>query len=46
MGPPRSGSLSLMTFLPGLTQPALPTMVVWDMAMTAYNFGHGHPMAP
>jgi acetoin utilization protein AcuC len=21
-------------------------MVVWDMAMTAYNFGHGHPMAP
>lgn len=43
---PGSGSLSLMTFLPGLTQPALPTMVVWDMAMTAYNFGHGHPMAP
>ncbi|WP_427172375.1 acetoin utilization protein AcuC [Arthrobacter sp. 92] len=35
-----------MTFLPGLDQPALPTTVVWDMAMTAYNFGHGHPMAP
>ncbi|MBP1134921.1 acetoin utilization protein AcuC [Arthrobacter sp. PvP023] len=35
-----------MTFLPGLAQSALPTMVVWDMAMTAYNFGHGHPMAP
>ena len=35
-----------MTFLPGLAQPALPTTVVWDMAMTAYNFGHGHPMAP
>jgi acetoin utilization protein AcuC len=35
-----------MTFLPGLSQLALPTMVVWDMAMTAYNFGHGHPMAP
>ena len=46
MGLPGSGSLSLMTFLPGLAQPALPTMVVWDMAMTAYNFGHGHPMAP
>ncbi|MDR6508917.1 acetoin utilization protein AcuC [Arthrobacter oryzae] len=35
-----------MTFLPGLAQPALPTTVVWDMAMTAYNFGYGHPMAP
>ncbi|XAS66799.1 acetoin utilization protein AcuC [Micrococcaceae bacterium Sec5.7] len=35
-----------MTFLPGLSQPALPTTVVWDSAMTAYNFGHGHPMAP
>lgn len=35
-----------MTFLPGLVQTALPTTVVWDSAMTAYNFGHGHPMAP
>ena len=41
-----SGSLSLMTFLPGLSQPAPPTMVVWNSAMTAYNFGPGHPMAP
>jgi acetoin utilization protein AcuC len=24
----------------------LPTTVVWDPAMTAYNFGFGHPMAP
>ncbi|SFT49171.1 acetoin utilization protein AcuC [Arthrobacter sp. ov118] len=35
-----------MTFLPGLTQTALPTTVVWSPAMTAYNFGPGHPMAP
>ena len=35
-----------MTFLPGLAQTALPTTVVWAPAMTAYNFGHGHPMAP
>ncbi|MCX6498862.1 MAG: acetoin utilization protein AcuC [Arthrobacter sp.] len=35
-----------MTFLPGLAQTALPTTVVWDPAMTAYNFGHNHPMAP
>lgn len=35
-----------MTFLPGLAQAALPTTVVWDSAMTAYNFGHSHPMAP
>ncbi|KRE47694.1 acetoin utilization protein AcuC [Arthrobacter sp. Soil736] len=35
-----------MTFLPGLSLPALPTTVVWDAAMTAYNFGPGHPMAP
>jgi acetoin utilization protein AcuC len=35
-----------MTFLPGLSQPAPPTMVVWNSAMTAYNFGPGHPMAP
>ncbi|MCU1510723.1 MAG: acetoin utilization protein AcuC, partial [Arthrobacter sp.] len=35
-----------MTYLPGLTRTALPTTVVWDPAMTAYNFGHGHPMAP
>ena len=35
-----------MTFLPGLAQTALPTTVVWDSAMTAYNFGHSHPMAP
>ncbi|MDQ0755261.1 acetoin utilization protein AcuC [Arthrobacter sp. B3I4] len=35
-----------MTFLPGLVQTALPTTVVWDPAMTAYNFGHSHPMAP
>ncbi|HET8879634.1 MAG TPA: acetoin utilization protein AcuC [Arthrobacter sp.] len=35
-----------MTFLPGLAQAALPTTVVWDSAMKAYNFGHSHPMAP
>ena len=35
-----------MTFLPGLVQTALPTTVVWAPAMTAYNFGHSHPMAP
>lgn len=35
-----------MTFLPGLSQAALPTTVVWAPAMTAYNFGHSHPMAP
>jgi acetoin utilization deacetylase AcuC-like enzyme len=35
-----------MTFQPGLSLPALPTTVVWDAAMTAYNFGPGHPMAP
>src|SRR5512134_1738872 len=35
-----------MTYLPGLAKAALPTTVVWDPAMTAYNFGHGHPMAP
>jgi len=35
-----------MTFVPGLAQTALPTTVVWDPAMTAYNFGHSHPMAP
>ncbi|MET1063603.1 MAG: acetoin utilization protein AcuC [Arthrobacter sp.] len=35
-----------MTYLPGLAQAALPTTVVWDPAMTAYNFGHSHPMAP
>lgn len=36
----------MMTFLPGLSLPALPTTVVWDSAMTSYNFGLGHPMAP
>jgi acetoin utilization protein AcuC len=35
-----------MTFLQGLAQTALPTTVVWAPAMTAYNFGHSHPMAP
>ncbi len=35
-----------MTFLPGLAQTAPPTTVVWAPAMTAYNFGHSHPMAP
>ncbi|WP_255771318.1 acetoin utilization protein AcuC [Pseudarthrobacter sulfonivorans] len=35
-----------MTYLPGLSQPAPPTMVVWSSAMTAYDFGPGHPMAP
>jgi acetoin utilization protein AcuC len=35
-----------MTYLPGPAQTALPTTVVWDPAMTAYNFGHSHPMAP
>ncbi|MDQ0677118.1 acetoin utilization protein AcuC [Arthrobacter pascens] len=35
-----------MTYLPGLSQPAPPTTVVWNSSMTAYNFGLGHPMAP
>jgi acetoin utilization protein AcuC len=35
-----------MTYLPGLSQPAPPTTVVWNSSMTAYNFGPGHPMAP
>ncbi|WP_457963475.1 acetoin utilization protein AcuC [Arthrobacter sp. D1-29] len=35
-----------MTFLPGLSQPAPPTTVVWNSSMTDYNFGPGHPMAP
>ncbi|MGY2745140.1 acetoin utilization protein AcuC [Pseudarthrobacter sp. O4] len=35
-----------MTYLPGLAPTALPTTVVWDPDMTAYNFGHSHPMAP
>src|SRR6476660_3483597 len=35
-----------MTYLPGLRQPAPPTMVAWSRDMTAYNFGPGHPMAP
>jgi acetoin utilization protein AcuC len=35
-----------MTYLPGLARTALPTTVVWDPDMTAYNFGHAHPMAP
>jgi acetoin utilization protein AcuC len=35
-----------MTYLPGLARTALPTTVVWHPDMTAYNFGHGHPMAP
>ncbi|WP_307423640.1 acetoin utilization protein AcuC [Pseudarthrobacter defluvii] len=35
-----------MTYLPGLSQPAPPTMVAWSLDMTAYNFGPGHPMAP
>ncbi|WP_133830611.1 acetoin utilization protein AcuC [Arthrobacter sp. AG258] len=35
-----------MTYLPGLSQPAPPTMVAWSPDMTAYNFGPGHPMAP
>ncbi|MFP3580728.1 acetoin utilization protein AcuC [Arthrobacter sp. SIMBA_036] len=29
-----------------ITRSALPTTVVWDPAMTAYDFGPGHPMAP
>jgi acetoin utilization protein AcuC len=36
----------LMTYLPGLSQPAPPTVVAWSSDMTAYNFGPGHPMAP
>ncbi|HET7782049.1 MULTISPECIES: acetoin utilization protein AcuC [Micrococcaceae] len=35
-----------MTYLPGLSQPAPPTVVAWSSDMTAYNFGPGHPMAP
>lgn len=35
-----------MTFQSNIRQSALPTTVVWDPAMTAYNFGPGHPMAP
>ncbi|RKO20311.1 acetoin utilization protein AcuC [Pseudarthrobacter phenanthrenivorans] len=35
-----------MTYLPGLSLPAPPTVVAWSTDMTAYNFGPGHPMAP
>ncbi|TDL37195.1 acetoin utilization protein AcuC [Arthrobacter nitrophenolicus] len=35
-----------MTYLPGLSKPAPPTVVAWGPDMTAYNFGPGHPMAP
>ncbi|MEZ2388451.1 acetoin utilization protein AcuC [bacterium RCC_150] len=35
-----------MTSRPGFHQSVLPTMVAWDPAMTAYNFGPSHPMAP
>ncbi|MCR1163103.1 MULTISPECIES: acetoin utilization protein AcuC [Micrococcaceae] len=36
----------LGTTASSITRSALPTTVVWDPAMTAYNFGPGHPMAP
>ncbi|MEQ4567732.1 acetoin utilization protein AcuC [Paenarthrobacter sp. CAP02] len=36
----------LGTTVSSITRSALPTTVVWDPAMTAYNFGPGHPMAP
>ncbi|MBB6404838.1 acetoin utilization protein AcuC [Arthrobacter sp. AZCC_0090] len=35
-----------MTSWAGLRPSALPTTVAWDPAMTAYNFGPSHPMAP
>lgn len=35
-----------MTYLPGLNPPAPPTTVSWSPALTAYNFGPSHPMAP
>ena len=30
----------------GLSLPPIPTCVVWDESMLAYNFGPGHPMSP
>ncbi|MEV7607163.1 acetoin utilization protein AcuC [Paenarthrobacter sp. NPDC089322] len=36
----------LGTTASSITRSALPTTVVWDPAMTAYNFGPTHPMAP
>lgn len=36
----------MVTFLPGLSKPAPPTVVAWDQSMTAYDFGPGHPMSP
>lgn len=35
-----------MTSWAGLRPSPLPTTVAWDPAMTAYNFGPSHPMAP
>lgn len=42
----RSGSLSLMALQSDPHKRTLPTTVVWDPAMTAYDFGPSHPMAP
>ena len=30
----------------GLGLPAVPTHIVWDESLLAYNFGHNHPMSP
>ena len=30
----------------GLSLPVMPTCIVWDESLLAYNFGQGHPMAP
>ena len=30
----------------GLSLPVMPTCIVWDDSLLAYNFGPGHPMAP
>ncbi|MCC3275888.1 MULTISPECIES: acetoin utilization protein AcuC [unclassified Arthrobacter] len=30
----------------GLSLPVMPTCIVWDESLLAYNFGAGHPMSP
>ena len=30
----------------GLSLPVMPTCIVWDDSLLAYNFGPGHPMSP
>ena len=42
---PPSRSLFFM-ISSGLSLPPIPTCVIWDESMLAYNFGPGHPMSP